>query len=324
MKLNFKIREPATFFHFLDSLSSWSIHTGKSAQRYYKELFGISKKDMLLLEAYVSIREKYQWKELDSDFYLARNFEEVYFNIQKRVTSQEFSILLGVVEHFRPNIRKIFLDWKPYLLLRRKSLLKESKKHKLERLFSEVGFFYESKNYLSSVTVHLVVNVSTYSSGGGANIMPREHVTLRPEHLKSKHSLHVLNGILVMIHEILHIIEHKINEGKWGKFKRLTEKSGLDFEILTEAIADTLVPDGYLALKYGIIENVGILSFNRLKTISKYRTVNKGRYYRKSRQKLSAILYPLTKKQFESKRTIFEGDYIKGCIEKYLKMKRET
>jgi len=321
MKLKFEVREPATFFHFLDSISSWSIHTTKSIRKYYEEKFGISKEDNVFIKRYIKIRKKYQWGALDSDFYLSKNFKEARNRLKKRLKKKEYEELIEIIDHFYPDIHKIFLEWKKYLIQRKKQLENEVKKHDLKGLFKEVAHFYERKNHQKTVTVHLVVNPEKRRSGGGANIVPKEHITSAPQDLKSKHKRNLHCDISVIAHETLHLIEGKWRKKRWNDFKRFAGRNKIDVDILREAIADTLVPDGYLALKYELINDLHILNFNKIKKISKK---NKSEYYRKSRWKLSAMIYPLTKKQFEKDKSIFEGDYLKKCMHKYIEMRKKS
>ena len=324
MKLKFTINEPGSFFHFLDSISLWDIHTRKEIKRYYESLFSLTERDEQLLEDYIKIRKKYPWKKLDSDFYPSRDMQQVLRNVRKRLNKKEYDKLKEIMENFNPNFHKIFLEWKKVLLKRKQSLEKEVKKHNLQALFSDIANFYESKNYPKEVFVHLVINPSKHSCGGGANIEPRNHITLEPTNLKEDREGAVLNDISVIAHETLHVIEHKANKNKWSKFMSEVKKNKLNESILREAIADTLVPDGYLALKYKLIDKVKIIKFNRLRAISKYKESRPSRYYRKSRQKLSAMLYQLTENQMKKGMTLFEEDYIKKSIEKYILMRNKT
>jgi len=321
MKLKFEVREPATFFHFLDSISSWSIHTTKSIRKYYEEKFGISKEDNVFIKKYIKIRKKYQWGALDSDFYLSKNFKEARNRLKKRLNKKEYEELIEIINHFYPYIHKIFLEWKKYLIQRKKQLKNEVKKHNLKELFEEIAHFYEKKNYPKTVTVHLVVNPEKHRSGGGANIVPKKHITRAPQDLKSKHKRNLHCDISVIAHETLHLIEGKWRQKRWDDFKRFTRRNKIDVNILREAIADTLVPDGYLALKYGLIDKLHILNFNKIRKISKK---NKSEYYRKARCKLSAMIYPLTKKQFVQGKSMFEENYLKNCIHKYVEMRKKS
>jgi len=324
MRLIFTINEPGTFFHFLDSISSWDLHTRSSVKKYYKKKFGLSKKDYEILDKYIQIRRKHSWEKLDSDFYPSRNFKDLKIKLKKRLSKKDYSSLERVMDYFYPNLHKVFNEWKGHLLVRKKGLENQAKRHNLKKLFSEIVGFYESKNYPRKVFVHLVVSPSFHSSGGGANISPEEHITIEPRKLKENNQRDIIHDISIVAHEILHLIEHNANKRKWNQFKKISKKKKLNTEILRESIADTLVPDGDLALKYGLIDKITIFNFNKLRKISQYRKDNPSKYYRKSRQKLSAMIYPLTKKQLEEEKSLFEGNYIKNCISKYLEMRERT
>ncbi len=325
MRLIFTINEPGSFFHLLDSISSWDLHTRGNIKKYYQRKFGLSKRDNEMLQRYVKIRKKHSWNKLDSDFYPSKDFKEVRTKLRKRLTKKDYNELDDVISYFYPNLHKIFVEWRKYLNIRRKSFGKEAQKHNVKELFSEIAHFYESnKSYLRVVYVHLVANPSKHSSGGGANIFPRKHITIEPRRLKENNEKDLLHDFSIIFHEILHLIEHGANKRKWNQFKKESKRKKLNIEILREAIADTLIPDGDLALKYGLINKITVLKFNRLRVISKYRKDNPSKYYRKSRQKLAAMIYPLTKKQLEEKKSLFEGDYVKNCISKYLEMRKKT
>jgi hypothetical protein len=314
MELKFTINEPGSFFHFLDSISQWSIHTRKEIRECYEKSYGLSMEDKTFLQQYIKIRKKYPWQLLDSDFYPSKDFKEVKSKIKKRLTREEYKILIRIIKNFYPNIHKIFLKWENHLINKKGSLELETKKHRLKKLFSEIAQFYESKKYPKTIYIHLVINPSEYASGGGANIWPRKHITLEPRNLKENRG--ALEDISTIVHEALHLIEHEANKKKWDDFKEKVKKKGLDFEILREAIADTMAPEGYIALKYKLITKTNILEYEKLK--KKNRKTDPGEYYRRSRRKLSARLYQLTKKQAEEGKALFDGNYIEKCIKEFL------
>jgi hypothetical protein len=324
VKLKFAVNEPASFFHLLDSISLWDIHAMGAIRRYYENMFGLSDEDERLLRNYRKIRRKYPWKMLDSDFYPSKSIEQALKKCGKRLNETEHSKLKTIIDNFYPAFHKIFIGWKNALLKRKKSLEKEVRRHSLKGLFSEMAKFYESKGRPKTVYVHLVVNPSKHSCGGGANIEPRNHVTLEPANLEGCREGAVLDDIAVIAHEVLHIIENKSNKTKWNEFMSFAKKMGLDESMLRESIADTLVPDGYLALKYKLIDETKIPKFNRLGAISAHEKSKPSRHYGMFRQKLSAALYPLTESQMKRGMSLFEGDYVERCVEKYLLMKSKT
>lgn len=325
MNLKFTTNEPGTFFYFLDSISLWDLHTRRNIYNYYKKKFGIKKRDKEMLKRYIKIRRKHPWGKLDSDFYPSEDFKKVRAKLKDRLTKKEYIELEIIINHFYSNLHRIFIDWRKYLSIRKRSLKREAQKLNLKGLFSEVAHFYESnKNYPKVVDVHLVANPSKRFSGGGANIFPEKHITLEPRKLKENNQEDLLQDFSIISHEILHLIENTANKKKWNQFKKESKRIKLNTEILREAIADTLIPDGNLALRYGLINKITVFKFNKLKEISKYRKTNPSKYHKKSRQKLAAMIYPLTKQQLEKKKSLFEGDYIKDCMDKYLEMKRRT
>jgi len=323
MKLIIKIQESATFFHFLDSLSDWDIHTRKSVREYYEKRYPIDKEGKKKLQGYIKIRKKYPWRRLDSDFYPSKTFKEIYRKLKIRLKKEEYSIMKEIIDYFYPNIHKIFLEWKGKLAQRKIQIEKEIKNPLLKKLFEDIAKFYESKNYPKIVYVHLLADPSKHPAGGGANISPEKHITIEPYKLKSNSKKYALQDLATIIHEVFHILESgNGNIKNWNKLKRISKKSKIRLDILGEAIADTIAPFGYLTHKYKIQNKIEPPKFSNIKNIYKYRHANPRAYYRKSRQKLSAMIYPLTKKQFEGNKSLFEGDYLKKCIDKYLDMRK--
>ncbi|MFA5838814.1 MAG: hypothetical protein WC849_02655 [Candidatus Paceibacterota bacterium] len=316
MKFIFKIQEPATFFYFLDSVSLWDIHTRKWIREYYENKFSITKQDKKFIKKYIKIRKKYPWGILDSDFILAKNFDEVNKNLNKRLTKNEYVCVMEIINYFYPNIHKIYIEWKNRLEKRKNNLEKLSKKIKTEKIFSEIIKFYKSKHYPVVVYVHLLINPSESQSGGGANINPRKHITIETSKLDKETTENVKNSLSVIIHETLHLIESGIEKKEWKNFEKRVKKQKLNFNILTEAIADTLVPHGYLAQKYKLNKKT-VFQYKELKIPNKK---NKSEYYQKTRQKLSALIYPLTEKQMRGGKSVFDDDYIEKCIFEFKKM----
>lgn len=317
MKLKFTINETATFFHFLDSISAWDIHTRSSVKKYYEERLGLSEEAQSFLKKYCKIRKKYPWKKLDSDFYTSGNFDEAFLKLKKRLNKSEFVQLKVIIEYFRTDLRRIFAEWKKFLIQRKKLLEREIKKHNLDLIFLDIANFYDSKNYPKTIYVHLLVNPSDHSCGGGANILPKENITLEPRSLKSTKRIYLNQDISVIAHEILHLIESHSNKTKWNQFERLMKKEKIAKGILTEAIADTMFPAGYLASKYKLVPRPECAGFSRLKIPKRE---NAREYYRKARKKLSAKIYLKTKKQIESGKNIFENGYLTTCTLEYKKL----
>jgi len=318
MKLIFTVNEPGNYFHLLDSISQWSIHTTEEIRKYYQAKFPLKEKDKNLIEEYIKIRNKHGWSILDSYFYPAKSLKEVYKNLERVLDKEELSKLIKIIGHFKKNFKKIFIEWKPHLERRKQSLKSESKKEHLTKILNEIAHFYEA-SLPEEIYIHLLINPMK-GSGGGANIHPKVHITLEPLFPKTNKRDLALDDLGTIAHESLHLIEHRSNKKKWKKFLNTLKKSKVDHPMLHESIADSIVPNGYLAHKYKIVKNKGILKHKNIKVTPKKQSE---RYnYITFRFKLAAHLYPLTKKQFEKNKSLFDGDYIKQCIKKYKEMKK--
>ncbi len=315
MYIKFQIKEPGNLFHVLDSLSQWDIiHTRKSLAKYYKERFSLNKKDKKLIKLYIKIRRKYYWGKLDSDFYLSENFNELEKRLKRRLNEKEFKEIKVILDNFHTKICFIFQEWKPLLEKRKDNLNETIKRYPIKNIFQDIANFYNIKNIPRKVTVHLLLNPSEKTSGGGANIWPKEHITLEPKDLKHGNKNLAKEDISIIIHEILHLIENNMSKKNKRFLNRIFNKERINRYIFREAIADALVPDGHIALKYGLIKHSSIL---KLKDIKLPRKDNKKEYLRKARNKLSALFYPIVIKQIESKKTIFKKEFLKRYIETY-------
>jgi len=318
MKIIFTVQEPPTFFHILDSLSQWDFHTRKPIQKYYKKRFGLSSEDKQFIEKYTKIRKEHGWGDLDSNFYPCKNFKQVETKLKEKLNKRELGTIKKVINHFYNNLHILYLESKIYLEKRKIILEKEAKKYHLNAIIKEIAKFYKSVNYPKKVYVHLVASPNKWKSGGGANIFPKKHITLEPQNIKKSHSQDIQLDLCVVIHEILHILEDNVSGDKWKKVKERLEKNKLDFWIFREAIADTLVPEGVLAIKYGLLNKEHIPRYKNKKIPSG--NSDKYQYFRNSRFKLSALIYNLTKDKIRDKKSIFEGDYLKKCVNEYVKM----
>lgn len=314
MKLKFVCREPAIFFHFLDSISNWSIHTRKSIITYYENRFGFSERDELIIKKYIKLRKKYPWKKLDSDFYLSNNFREVHKKLSNRLSKKEHGEVKIIINHFYPNLHKVFHEWKKHIVKRKELLKGEIKRQNLNELFREIAGFYEIKNPPKEVTVHLLVspNKNKNSGGGGANISPNKHITLEPHNPKSIQKKYLQSDICVIAHEILHQIEDGCIRSRKDGLKKIGGKK-IDLNMLNEAIADTLVPGGYLALKYRLVKRPKMHTIS----VKNYSKTNASTNYRVFRENLASLIYPLTKKQLEENKSIFQGGYLQKSTQKY-------
>jgi len=319
LKLKFKVDEPASFFHILDSISQWDIYTRIRIREYYEVKAGISKEDKKFIKKYIKIRKKYPWKVLDSDFVPAKDFNEVKRNLKKRLTKKEFGEVNEIINHFYSPIHKIYLEWHKVLEKRKKQLEREVGKFNINTILGEIENFYESNYNHPNIFIHLVINPSKHFSGGGANIRPPIHITIEPLDLYNDKIGIIRHSLPIILHESLHLIESQSPQKKWDEFKKKAESRKLNFSILREAIADTLVPDGFLADKHGLARKSILIYKN-----SRYpkKDASDLEHYRRMRWKLSAYLYPLTKKQIENKMSLFEGDYIDNCIKEFQKLQK--
>ncbi len=318
MEIIFTVREPPTFFHILDSLSQWDFHTRKSIRKYYEKRFRLSSKDNELLEEYTKIRKKNGWGDLDSYFYPFKNFKQVEAKLKKKLNKREFSIIKKIINHFYNNLHILYLESKLFLEKRKIILEKEAKKHQLNLMIKEIAKFYESVAYPKKVYVHLVSGLNEWKSGGGANIFPKKHVVLEPQNINKFDLQDIKLDLCVVVHEILHLLEDNTSRNKWKKVKEKINKMGLDFWTFREAIADTLVPEGIFAIKYGLLNREKIPNYRNRKI--PLRNFNEYKYSRNSRFKLSALIYTFTKYQIGDKKSVFEGDYLEKCVNEYIQM----
>ncbi len=317
MKIIIQVQEPASFFHIVDSLSNWSIHTRKEIRNYYKQRFKLTQKDKDLLKKYSLLRKKYSWKQLDSDFIPAKDFKEVNIRLKKRLNQKEFKLMQEVIANFYENTHKIFLEYQD-LLKKRKKSIQELMTPKLLNIFNEICEFYSVKKCPSKIYIHLLINPVQKHSGGGANVFPAEHITLEPSYLDSQKKQHTKHNLAVIVHEIIHLIEKRVSRRQWNEFEKRVKKEKINFPILREAIADSIAPKGYLTKKYKI-SPITVKKYKR-KDLKKIK--NKKEFYLSFREKLAGNIYSLTKKQIKKNKNIFQGNYIESCINKYLKLKK--
>ena len=322
MRINFYVREPGNFLHILDSISEWDIHTRRNIKRYYEKKFGVSKEDKKFIKMFIKIRKKYSWAKLDCDFYLSENLKEALKKCKKRLNNAEFSEFKAIINHFYKKNHALFLDFVKDLIRRKKLLEIEVKKHNIQRMLKDIANFYNINRLPKQINIHMIVNASGSQSGGGANIEEHlnENISLEPRMLNKNLKKDLFRDIGIIVHESLHLIEHL---EKKNNIKEILKKEGLikdDSDILREAIADTLVPFGYFAVKYGLVKSPWVIKSKNLKITPKNKSE---RYYcRDFRAKLAACLYPLTVKQIEEGKSLWQGNYLKEAIKMFKQMKR--
>jgi hypothetical protein len=322
MRIRLFVREPASFLHILDSISNWDIHTQGNIKRYYEKKFGISKEDKKFIEKFIKIRKKYFWTKLDCDFYLSENLKAALKNCRKRMNKAEFSELKEIINYFYKKIHALFLDFEKDLIKRKKLLEIELKKHNIRKMLKDIAKFYNVHKLPKQTNIHMIVNTSEGQSGGGANIEKHlnQNISLEPRMLNKRSKENLFRDIGIIVHESLHLIGHL---GKKNNVKKILKKDGLiedDSDIVREAIADTLVPSGYFAVKYKLAKSPLVIIFKNFKITPKNKSER--HYYRDFRAKLAACLYPLTVKQINEGKNIFEGGYIKEAIKLFKQLKR--
>jgi hypothetical protein len=319
MDVKFQVSKPANLFHVVDNTSLWDeAHCRANIRKWYEELFGLSAEDEMLLEKYATIRKKYGWKKLDSDFIPSRNYRQALSKARKRLKPSDFNALYEVIKHFSDNAGEMYSDTRPKLIRRKSNLEIEVQNHELNKLFEDVASFYGVKYYPKQFTAHLLLNASDGSVGGGANVEPRVHVTVEPLYLGEEKTEYLLTDIGSLSHEALHLIEDCTDIYDLEKYVGLTRRKGIrgfEEEILREAIAETLVPWGFLSVKYGLMNEPKIL---RCMDIPIKPPIDKKDYrqYRIDfRHKLAAHLYELTLKTLEKENSIFDGNYLETAID---------
>lgn len=320
MRIKFNIAELSNIFFIMDSVSDWSIHSRPKIKKLYECQFGLGPKGKEILKEYVKLRKKYGWSKLDSIFYLAGSLKEAFKTARKEMTPQEFIVLKRTIDHFYKTAKIMYEDHKRKLWLRKKSLEKEIQKKEISKILDEISKFYESEKRLKKVTCHLNINTSDGNHGGGANIEPKEHITLEPYMLGMEKADFLLTDIRIMIHEILHLIEGRetIKEIK----RKMPHQDKIDTDIIREAIADSLMPVGVLAVKYKLTDKSKILQHKKIGLVSKKK--DKRKYDKTMRQRLSVEIYRLTENQIKKGKTFFDGEYLNKVIKKFHELKKES
>lgn len=296
MKFIIKIQEPASFFYLLESLSNWNSHTRKDNRIFLKNKFKFNIRDKILLKKYSRLRRKYPWKQIDSDFILCEDFKQVEKRLKRRLNEKEFILMKKIIKTFNERFNSIYKNYKQQMIKRKKLLEELIKTYKLEAIIKEIEKFYEVENNLKKIDIYLLANPSG-RGGGGANVFPANCIQLEPKKLNKNNKENAKRDLAIIIHEITHLIEKRTSQKKWREFEENVKSNNLNFTILREAIVSSMAPEGYMTKKYSITK-----SFQNSKS---------------EIRKISKKIYPLTEKQFESKRTFFQGDYLKKCIEVY-------
>lgn len=306
MKFTARIREPASFFYLLDSLSNWDPHTRAENKRYLLEKFKFGILDKFLLIRYTKLRKKYPWKQIDSDFILSEDFEEVETRLKRRLNESEFRLMKRIIKNFQEKFHSVFMDCKQLMINRTKLIEELIESYNLQRIVGEIANFYEVKINLKHIYIDLLANPSG-KGGGGANVFPSDCIQIEPKELWNNNRENAKKDLAIIIHEIIHLTEKRISQKKWRAFEEKVKKEKINFTILREAIATSIAPEGYIATKY-------FLASNSLENEFTKNTKNKEKSLNAQIKNIAIKIYPLTKKQFEKKQTLFCGDYIDRCI----------
>lgn len=313
------IKEPASFFYLLESISNWDIHTRENTREYLEGRFKFNNKDRVLISRYVKIRKKYPWKQLDTDFIPSQDFKEVKRKLKRRLNEKEFVVMEEIIDNFSGRFCLVFNELRPFLIKRKEKIESLFKEYILEEISRKIGLFYGVKNFPKKIYISLLANPCE-RGGGGANVLPAENIEIEPRNLKKDSSSEAKHDLAVIIHELIHLIEKRIDQKKWRDFEKRTKEQGLNFTILREAIASTLAPEGYITKKFGI-KKKSVLIYKKILLINPFTKRERLNYLLK---KLSARIYPLTKRQFEKNKNIFEGDYLENCFKRYKKLQNKV
>lgn len=312
MKIRFRVSEPSNIFQVIDSLSAWDIHANKNLGRLYRAQFGITAREDKMLRLYVGLRRKYRWGKLDSAFVLSRTLNQAYKEAAAFMATDRLEQLKQVFDCFLDNARIMYLDSRRKLNKRKADLLGEVRRRPLRAVIEDVARFYAAKTLPHSTTVHLLLNTCDGQSGGAANIDPNGHVTLQPIYLGKEYRANAIYDLRVVLHEIVHVIEREMVRDRHESFtSQLRQKhlSRSEQELLREAIACTLFPHGFLAVKYGLAEE-GLRSKSK-------NTTNGNDTCRAASMKreLTARLYQLTANQMRKRMSIVAEGYLSKAVE---------
>ncbi|MBN2566803.1 hypothetical protein JXB02_01800 [Candidatus Woesearchaeota archaeon] len=322
MELVFHVQEPANVFSIIDDLSDWDMHTVRSIKRLYEAQFGASEEDSAFLAHYQALRKRSGWSSLDSAFIPARTIGEALEKAKGLLFPIEHQILEKVIGRFRDDAAMLYYGHRSRLELRKASLEREVKSHDLPGLIERLAKFYETRSYPTRFHVHLLVNTCDGSGGGGANVGTQEDTTLLPHCPGKDVAAYIDSDLAVSAHEIGHLIESRAPMEKLDASAAYLDSVGIGAdgrEIFREAIMDSLLPHGVLALDYGLSapEDVASRLENAGKTIIPHRT-DRRRYYSALRERLGAAFYPLSKETIGKGETLFQNSYIRRAAEIFL------
>jgi hypothetical protein len=329
MKDKFVVTWPANIFQIVDSISEWEnksgceggVHSLQGMRKLYDARFGINECDSIYLNQYAPIRSRTGWGPLDSAFVPAKSVSEALKNAKKVVTTFEFGILKKVYQYFEENVKMMYDDFRPYLTRRGREIKGMHGEFDFDGLFSEIARFYESGGRQDAVNAHLVINTCDGASGGLFCVHPPTDFILEPVQLGKSDDTYTLADLRIYAHEKSHPIENS-EKGKWDKFYEIWRDKGLrpfEIDMLRESILGTMVPDGILARKYGLIRRSTVPDDADIDIVSKDQC--KTCHYKTFRDKLAAQLYGITTRHLRRGKSVFDGNYMANAADTLIKLR---
>lgn len=326
MDIKFSISKPGNIFHVIDSISGWSPHTRDHIKKWYESLFGLSVLDDPFIDKYKQIRIRTDWEKFDSAFILSKNLKQAFARAQKLLKPHELKGLEDVFEHFSENATIMYEDSRPKLVQRKKYLEEEIHKYDLQGMCAEAQKFFDTRKVPEKVHVHLLLNTCNNYCCGGANTDSDTEITLEPVYLGKSEKGYFARDLGVIAHEAIHSIQNAANPEKMEQYLKLVKSIGInniEQDIIREAIMDTLVPHGVLAVMYGLESKAaaeGIIPIDKATKITP-REENERDYIQEFRKKLAAHLYEATQKAIESGSSIFENNYLENAVDTLISLR---
>jgi len=325
MRFTFYVRYPASFFTVVDNLSLWSIYSHEQYRRHWVEKYGLTDVQKLLLDRYSSIREKYPWHKMEPFFMNADTMEDALIMASSSMKTEEIRMLREIFDAFRETFDE---EWRrhDYLLRRKRTFEWIFQRYDIEQAFDEVKSFYAWKEIPPDIDVHLLYNPSINWGGGGS------HAGVQLEVRQDECEETINKDFAVLLHEAFHILE-SMNDtreklrgsGDDWKEKVLPQAEGDVCELITEAVMDTIVPDGVIAQKYLNVPEKRELPGDdywqkRLQEAGNEKERERI-FIRKLREELTGSLLPITRSYLEERRTVWDS-YWSKALNLYFQLKQ--
>lgn len=319
MRFVFHVRYPASFFTVVDNLSLWSLYCHEQYRRHWIEKYGLTDGQKSLLIRYSKIRKNYPWRKMEPIFMYADTMKDAWDKAKSVLDNGEVRTLKKVFRTFRETFDK---EWKQhgYLLHRRKAFEEIFQQCNIEQAIDEVKHFYDWKEVPPEIDVRLLYNPSLHWGGGGG------HAGVQLEVRQDERRETIIKDFAVLLHEAFHVLEFrngirdKLREmGAEWRSKVLPTEEGDVCSLVTEAVMDTLVPDGILTQKFlGIHEDA--LKKKRLQDDywqKRLREAKNEKDRRKAlmrvlRRELTSLLLAETKVYLEEKKTVWDSYWSKA------------